>query len=1692
MERDPPRRPRPDDGDSIDSPAQAQPERIDAWQVQRLLGRDRLGAYYLCRHHAAERLGAIVLLLDDAPALPDPPRDPPPPAAVEVHLRGLIGSRGGAWHPAFLPVRQVGRCDRGWYLAIERVEAVSLAQRTVWPLGDAVQIGCQLADAIAIAHAHGSAHGMLSPACLLVDAHGKLHIAGLGVAPALAGTTALDGFERADTEAVRALTLSLIESAALAGDEHPSASVEQLVSALRSPHQPAEVRDRLAAWAGPGLIGAGIGMQPTVLESMPSASAPISARDRDAEPTPAPMASRTADTHSSDDPEQLAAAPTPSVEPDRVSDDSRGVGEYVGRYRVLDQLGRGGMGEVLRGYDPTLERPVAIKRIRPEVDFDPVRRARFQREARMIAGLSHPAVVQIFDLVSAGNAEHIIMEFVDGGSLDARVRRGPIPTNELLPLARAIADGLAHAHDRGIVHRDLKLENILLTRDGKPKLADFGIARRLLGESMGEPGLTREGAVVGTYRAMSPEQVQGEEVDARSDLFSLGILLYEAATRVSPFRGESATITVARILQVEPAPVHELVPNLPRALSSLIATLLEKDPQKRPRDAHEVVRRIDDIIAGVNAGPTVGIAAPEPSLPATRASTRPGSEPAASGSVGTAGLRVPSRTDSSRETAERRQVTVVCCELTTLDPTADDEDDPEALLEALPAFHDQSSEVAARFGGTIGHALGPRVLIYFGYPHAHEDSARRAVHAALELTDAVAAQRAHGVAVRTGIHTGTAVVAHSASQPLTLGRTLDLATALARLAAPGEVRVSATLWRLVDDYFLAETVPGVEIPGLSRPGRPLVTHSILEARGVHTRVELAGSLTPLVGRERELYLLTDRWQLAREGMGQVVMLSGEAGIGKSRLVRSFADEVAGEARWLSGYGSPYTQSSPLAPFAALIGHGLFELDGSRSAQTQLARLADGLRGLELDPDEWVPLLAPVLELPLDGSDYVAPDLRPDGLRARTLEALGEVLLATAEKSPVVIVIEDLHWVDPSSLEVLGGLVSRVPTAALLLLGTFRPQFEPPWGQGGMATQIALTRLLSRDVEELTEHVARQVAGGLALPDEVVRAIVATTDGVPLFVEEMTRAILDSGQLRAGPSGYELVEPLRPLRVPETLRDSLAARLDALGEAKDVAQRAAVIGRGFDRDLLSAITPLPTLELEAALGHLVASGLVYPKGARGTYMFKHSLVQEAAYESLLERDRRALHAAIVDALAAATKPAAPELLAHHAERGGRAEDALGHLEVAGHAAAARSAHVEAISHFERARALLASLPAGPARAQREIGLSAALGVSLIATRGYAADEVEASFERAKELCEELGVVPFPIRYGVWAVHFMRGDRAAVDAETATLPDIIAQSDDEDTVLMAQNCLGARTFLTGDQARAGVELTRAMELFSPERHAVVTATYGGCGGFYGHLLTIWHLWLTGHPARSWRHYQDTLALAESLSDPYTEGTVLTFGILQGHDRGSPDLAEAAATRLSELATEQAFPWLLAVATIGRGWVLSQRGERTAGIEMMEQGLAVYRATGVATYCSFYLSLLAESLLEAGRVEQGVKVLDDALDLAWNRLDGFYEAELVRLEGVFHARRGDPATAEVRFRAALDLARGQGAQAIALRAATSLVRLLHERPTGSALSEASADARATAVAELGAIHAGFDDGDAISDLVAATELLDELGRG
>jgi class 3 adenylate cyclase/predicted ATPase len=1012
--------------------------------------------------------------------------------------------------------------------------------------------------------------------------------------------------------------------------------------------------------------------------------------------------------------------------------------------------------------------------------------------------------------------------------------------------------------------------------------------------------------------------------------------------------------------------------------------------------------------------------------------------------------------------------------------------DPEDLREVIAAYHRAVAEVITRLDGFVSRYMGDGVLAYFGYPQAHEDDAERAVRAGLGAIGAVSRLYVKSVKLQTrvGIATGLVVVGDligegSAQEQSVIGETPNLAARLQTLAEPDTVVIAGGTRRLVGDLFEYRDLGAVEVKGIAAP---VPAWQVLRPSGVASRFEaLRGSvLTPLVGRDEEIDLLLRRWACAKAGDGQVVLISGEPGLGKSRITEALDEHLHVEPHFrLRYFCSPYHQDSALFPFIDQLGRAA----GFASDDLPMAKLEkiEALLARAAPPDENVAFLADLLSLPA-AERHPLPNLTSQRKKERTLEALIHQLKGLAQQEPVVMVFEDAHWIDPTSLELLDLTVERVRSLPVLLVVTFRPEFQAPWTGQPQVTTLALNRLDRRDRTVLVE----QIAGGRALPDEVVAQIADRTDGVPLFVEELTKSVLESGLLREEGDRYVLDGALPAFAIPTTLHASLLARLDRLASVRLVAQIGATIGREFSYELLRAVSRLPEDELQVSLARLVASELVFQRGTPpdALYTFKHALVQDAAHSSLLRGARQQLHAQIAGALETHSPEIMenqPELLAQHYAEAGLVEKSVALWGEAGRRSVARSAMAEAAAQYHKGLDQLALLPDDPKRKRQELELRSSLSAVLIAVKGFAAPETGDAYARARKLWEKLGSPGefLQIPYGQSRYHMNRGELDLAQRLDKDLLRLSRQRNDAAGLVLGHYSSGRTLVFAGRFASSRSQLEEAVALYNPISHGslVQQAAVDPQVASQAYLGIV--LFCLGFPDQALARSSAAVAEARRLAHPPSLASSLMNGttvlLLVGDDAALDERAN----QLVAVTTEQGFPFWGAVGTIYRGWVKVKNGDVAEGISLLRSGSTAYRATGARVWMPYHIALLARAYEIAGQIEEGLTQLDDALQIVERTGERWLDAELYRHKGQLLLRQGHSEAAEELYRNALRIAEQQQAKLWELRASVSLARLRRDQGR-----------RAEARDLLAPVYDWFTEGFDTPDLKEAKSLLDELG--
>jgi class 3 adenylate cyclase/predicted ATPase len=1028
---------------------------------------------------------------------------------------------------------------------------------------------------------------------------------------------------------------------------------------------------------------------------------------------------------------------------------------------------------------------------------------------------------------------------------------------------------------------------------------------------------------------------------------------------------------------------------------------------------------------------------------------------------------------------ERRHLTVMFCDLvgsTALSARLD----PEDMRTLIGAYHTCITDVVSRYQGKIARYMGDGVLVYFGYPQSHEDDAEQAVRASLALIHAVASIRnvAAALQIRIGIATGTVVVAellieNIPAEQAVVGETPNLAARLQTMAEPGTVLICACTRRLTGGEFHYRDLGPVALKGWAEPLR---VYQVLGMSGVESRFEAMHTtkLPPLFGREEEMELLFRRWRQATQEEGRVVTLTGEPGIGKSHIALALNERLQGESHIkLRYFCSEHHTHSALFPFINQLERaaGFKRTDSPQEKLSKLdALLAQSTRDLE-----HLAVLANLLALPTD-DHYRLQDLTPQKRKEKTFAALSAQLDRLAAQQPVLLIFEDVQWIDPTSLELLAATVEHVPLLRALVLITARHEFTPPWPSYPHTTTIPLTRLGRRDGTALV----LRVTGGKTLPKEVMEHILAHTDGVPLFVEELTKMVLEGGLLRQRDGEYVLEGPLPSLAIPTTLQASLMARLDRLSPVRDVAQIGAVAGRHFHYELVSAVAELPKQRLEEALDQLVRSELIFCRGEipHAVYTFKHALVRDAAYDGLLKSRRVHLHAAIGKALEQEFPQVVqtqPEFIAYHYTQARNYEKALRYWYEAGKRSAGRSAHNEAVGHLKQGLNQIPNIDDPMLRSKSELLLQTSLGNSLRAIKGWSTDTVKHAYTRALQLCKESGLdeLILPAMFGLWTWNFVHASLGEAQALAEHLLDSADNVENAVCKVLAHEALGFTLFAQGKFADAHAELERSIGLCEDSKAAAYLDLSAQDPRVHVRLYDGMALCLLGYPDRALRICAEARRCADASQHPFSEAIARTISLRVHQLRGDVAVVADQANAAIAFCEEHEFVHYLAMALILRGWARAYQGELEKGIAEIQEGLEKERATGALLFESYSLGLLADACINNKRYGQALDFLKQAqLRLDEENSERFYAAEIYRLLGeAYLGSSQNLDQAEHYFCKGLQVAREQKAKCFELRVCLSMCNLYDLRQNADKCR-----------LQLGGVYESFSEGFDTPDMVRA----------
>jgi class 3 adenylate cyclase/predicted ATPase/tRNA A-37 threonylcarbamoyl transferase component Bud32 len=1369
----------------------------------------------------------------------------------------------------------------------------------------------------------------------------------------------------------------------------------------------------------------------------------------------------------------------------------------IGNYDVLDRLGAGGMGTVYKARHRRMKRIVALKLLSDTLAQDDNFVRRFQREVEVVARLSHTNIVMAYDADEDNAGPFLVMECVDGDDLAALVQNnGPLDVPVAIDCILQAARGMDYAHTQGIIHRDIKPANLLRDVMGIVKVSDLGVARLNIMEGATEAsGITQAGGIVGSAHYMSPEQaIDSTSIDHRADIYSLGATLYFLLVGRPPYQ---ANTMMAALLQHREAPIPSLADarkDVPLALDTVFRRMVAKAPVDRYQSMAEVVGALETVEASrIGATMIFPMETPVAGSLSARENITTGLEwpPPIEGEK--SGEKVASLPTGTRQ-AELRQVTVLVCGCDLFESEAYLDDlDAEDQARLLTAFQETCGKVVRRFGGTVVRCGLQGLLGCFGYPIAYEYAASRAGEAGLSILEDIKllgdqTSREHKLELKpwVGIHTGQAVVETRDGVISLIGEASNVAVRLDEVATSGQVVCTEATHRLILGQFRCSSLGSRKIKGTAHRLELFHVQTALKADGPIDSVERAG-LTPLTGRDHEISLLKDRWEQAQEGMGQVVLLIGEAGLGKSRLVHTLKQYVQEHGVYSSDEPpvvewrcSPHYQNSALHPaidfYERALGFGTEE-----EPQARFERMQNHLAQYDLARPETLPLWASLLSLPTP--DQFPPlSLQPARQREVTFGVMLEWLHVRAARQPTLFVIEDLHWVDASTLEFLGQFLAEGLHDRVLTLLTFRPEFQTPWHALAHQTSLALNRLTRLQVSELISKKTH-----CQLPEALVDQIFGRTGGVPLFVEEFTKMVQESGKLNQA-SERDWARTSLAREIPSSLQDLVMARLDRLEGDRELAQLAAVLGREFSYELLLAVASSNERVLQEELAKLVEAEILYQKGRppQCTYTFKHALLEDALYNSLIKSSRHKFHQRIAEVLEVSfpqTVETKPELLAHHYTEAGLTQKAIGFWLRAGLRSRLRSADTEAINHLTKGLAMLRTVEESTQRDELELEFLTILGPEYIAVRGYGAPEVGPIMLRARELCERIGDAQqlFGIMLGIWEWRLVRGDLRECEALAADGMSLATRLNEPGIFMEALFMPGATMFYGAQFAGAREYHEKALASYDDRERTSFWSAYTGHNAGVTHLcylqLVLWHL---GFPDQALKIDRKMRELALNIGHSFSIGHAIDHtAFLYHYCRLGVEVQNAAEEEI-EIGTEQGFQLWHALGTLHKGAGKLLQSQRDEALPLLLEGLSAFRATGAQLRVPAYLCILGDAYMQCGHFEEAHNVLDEGLTVAEKNGERCHEAELHRVKGelLLAESPSQSALAEDCFRRAIETAQRQLSRAWELRATTSLARLLQRQ-----------DRTDEAHIALAAIYSKYSEGFTTPDLVDAKKLLEEL---
>lgn len=1378
--------------------------------------------------------------------------------------------------------------------------------------------------------------------------------------------------------------------------------------------------------------------------------------------------------------------------------DEKEIGRLA-HYRIFKVLGEGGMGVVLHAEDVHLKRPVALKVIKPEFNSDSETRQRFIREARAMAQIKSDHAVTVYQVDQDRDVCFIAMELLDGESLDSFIEReGKAPLSETLRIGKEISRALAAAHATGLIHRDIKPANVWLeSPNGRVKLLDFGLAR----PQQTDVHLTGSGLVMGTPAYMAPEQARAKPLDARADLFALGCVLYRMSSGRLPFPGNTLLDIMVALFQETPKPPSYYSLGLPKELDELVMHLLEKNPGNRPESAHSVAARLDlieEMLASEASPQGKQLERSETRYPPALSQKHHLSVPAMSGHASMTGASIFGTNAVRSREAEHRQVTVIIC---GCDLFAS-EDYIERLAadeqrELLTAFQRTCEQAIREFDGTIVQVSNDELVACFGYPAVYEDSALRAAKSALSILESLkqleqSLTASHKLELGSWIvmNTGPALVELKDDTISLVGEAKNIAVRLKATVSPGQLICTQATHNLLYGSFESTNLGEHKIKSLSQPVTLFQIHTLLEETSSIRSVDPT-QLTPLTGREHELSLLQARWEQACEGLGQVVHLVGEPGLGKSRLAHEIKQHVlrnennasatlkagAGTPLVVEWYGSPQFQNTALYPIRSFF-QRLLRFGREESSETCCEKLIEHLARYSLALPDVVPLFTALLGLPAVDR-FPSLTLSPLREREEMFRALKEWLLAYADGRPLLLVVEDMHWLDSSSLELVSQLLTECAQEPFLIVLTFRPECYTPWIQIGHHTSLALNHFTRAQVGEFLKNKV-----GKELPKLVVDLIYERAGGIPLFIEEFTRMVLESGALEQVDEDSTKLKAMLTEAIPATLQDLIMARLERMEGDRELAQFAATLGREFSYELISAAVGSEEQMLNDELSKLVHAEILYEKGRRprSTFIFKNMLLKDALYNALIKSKRQHFHTVIVESIETRFPQIVqmqPELLAHHCSGANQTEKAIQYWLAAGLHSQELFANSEAVGHFSRGLQLIQQLPLTPERDILELSLLNALGPSYQAVFGYSAPPVGPIAVRARELCEKIGDKSrlFAVMWGYWTWNLVRAQLDLCLELTDEMMALANESGERGMLMEANVSRAVTAFYRGDFASCRKFCEEAIEQFEDEEQCRIWCNSTGQNSAIVARcylsLALWHL---GYADQARAMNNQMLSMARQLNHPFSLAHGLYFtGLLLYYCRLGADLERTAAEEVA-LAKMHGFSLWEATGIFQQatGRFL-QDAEPNSVIRELEQGLVSFRALSGNLTVPAQICILLEAYIKSGNVAKLKDLLTEGLELCERNHDRAQESELHRKAGELAEFENDDTAAEANYKRAIEVARNQLCLPFQLRATVSLAKLWNRNCRQD-------EAREILDTFIGAFSEGFS----MPEMAAAMELL------